>query len=603
MSLVIFAALLVCVGGIIKAYRDRADIQKASLTMTAAISLAISILVFPYYLKSSDLLIAVIEAFHAGVSGIALSVNGDIPYELELSETQLKIYRFFLYNLYIFGPIAGSMFLITFSANVKNALSFFGQKKYYVFSTLNDQSIAIAESIFDKKTGSKFIFCNVDEPEIDLANRVRGVHGIMLKIGEHELKLRKNKKYEFFEIYEEDKKRITATAKLCEELPKKKNYDDENIIVRIFADASQRELILNLDEQYSEELYLRHIDEDRSLALEALSLAKEDLCRKKGNHTAILCDSALGITLLKDLLCLSVSEEEYSITLISPDAEAFRDDLMKQVPEFEQYAVDFIERSYGSEASAFEKEKDYDCIFVLYEDDELAYKTAVQIRRVLSSFSAQLKCPKILCYVSDPSLHKIIKEEEIVLFGDLEKMCSYDVLVNPGLEKAAEKVHLSYLGMEKADEDVLENSGFYEYQNQESSFAEALALEYKKAYILSQKKDAQVSDRDFIDAWLAEHLEEAAAWEHERWNAYQRIHGWRKAEGEMIGSIIEKYKGERANDPKLRLHPAIVDYGDLENVQNEVNECFKRYGSDKRVDYLGADKDILKKMTWILDVK
>ena len=413
MSLVIFAALLVCVGGIIKAYRDRADIQKASLTMTAAISLAISILVFPYYLKSSDLLIAVIEAFHAGVSGIALSVNGDIPYELELSETQLKIYRFFLYNLYIFGPIAGSMFLITFSANVKNALSFFGQKKYYVFSTLNDQSIAIAESIFDKKTGSKFIFCNVDEPEIDLANRVRGVHGIMLKIGEHELKLRKNKKYEFFEIYEEDKKRITATAKLCEELPKKKNYDDENIIVRIFADASQRELILNLDEQYSEELYLRHIDEDRSLALEALSLAKEDLCRKKGNHTAILCDSALGITLLKDLLCLSVSEEEYSITLISPDAEAFRDDLMKQVPEFEQYAVDFIERSYGSEASAFEKGKDYDCIFVLYEDDELAYKTAVQIRRVLSSFSAQLKCPKILCYVSDPSLHKIIKEEEI----------------------------------------------------------------------------------------------------------------------------------------------------------------------------------------------
>ncbi len=603
MSLVMSAAFIIFLIGMYMAYKRRADIQKASLTATAAISLAISVLVFPYYLKSSDLLIAIIEAFHAGVSGIALSVNGDIPYELGLEGQQLELYRFFLYNLYILGPIAGSMFLITFSANVKNALSIFGKKDYYVFSELNEKALSIAESIFETKTAGKFIFCNAADPDVDLANRVRALHGVMLKGSEQGLNLRKNKHYEFFEIGDDERKRILAASKLCEALPKKKNFDDKNIIVRIFGDDSQKELILNIDRQYSDKLFIRHIDEERSLAIKVLGLAKEELAAKKGTHTAIVFDSPLGITLLKDLLCLSVSEEEWSIDLIGPDAQLYYDEFLKQAPEAGLYPVRAFSMEYGTEASALNKEIRYDCIFVLYEEDEYAYKTAMQIKRALASQSADLKCPKIYCRIKDGSLHKMIKEKDIVLFGDLEKMCCYDVLVNPELEDAAKRVHLSYLGEEAAGDEVLENSGFYEYQNQESSFAQALSMKYKEAYILSHKTEDTVSDKDFIDRWLNEHMDEMAKAEHDRWNAYQRVHGWQRADERQCKAIIEKYKGKRANDPELRLHPAIVDWEDLEEVENKVNELLEGYGSESRVHYLQADKDILKKMSYILDLK
>lgn len=603
MSLVILAAFIILVFGLCLAYRKRADIQKASLTATAFISLAISVLEFPYYLKNDDLLIAVIEAFHAGVSGIALSVNGDVPYALGLEGPLFEIYRFFLYILYILGPIFGSMFLITFSANVKNALSFFGKKDYFVFSSLNEKAIAIAESIFETRRDAKFIFCNTADPDISLADRVRGVHGVMMKGSEQDLHLRKNSHYEFFEIADDERSRIIASSKLCEKLPKKKNFDDKNTIVRIFADDLQRELILNIDRQYSDALYIRHIDEGRSLDIQALSLAREELSPKEEKHTAIVSDSSLGITLLKDLLCLSVGYKESSIDLIGPGSEERYEDLLKQAPETAVYPIKATDTSYGTEADAFDSDRKYDCVFIMYEEDEDAFKAAVQIKKALSYQSSDLKCPKIYCRIKDGSLHKVVQEEDIVLFGDIETMCRYDVLVNPKLEKAAERVHLSYVGEGKTGEDILENTGFYEFQNQESSFAQALSMTYKASYILSHKKDDSVSDKVFIENWLAEHMDEMAEAEHERWNAYQRVHGWRRADDSQSKAIIEKYKGRRSNDPELLLHPAIVEYDELARCEAMVNSLLENYGSENRVHYLQADKDILQKMSYILDLK
>lgn len=606
MALLIWIALSVCIIGLFRAYRSARDIQKASLIMTGAISLAISILVFPYYARNNDLLIAVIDSFHAGVSGIALSVDGDVPYALGLEGNMLKIYRFFLYSLYVLGPIAGSMFLISFSTNVKNALSLFGMKRYFVFSSLNERSVLIAESIFEKKIDGKFIFCNCEDEELSLTNRVRGVKGVMLKTSEDELSLRKKAKYEFFEIYDDKKKCIAATSNLCGKLPKKKNYDSENIIVRIFADDSQRELILNLDEQYSDELYLRHVDEQRSLAIDALSLSIDTLAVKKDLNVVIVCEDKLGITFLKELLCLCIKPDgKNHFDFVGPDAKSLYQQFLSQNEEVKNYDIEVHDASYGKETAVLQKDVFYDAVYILYKDDEASYRCARQMRRNLSSNDKELRCAKIFCLIRDPDLYSIIKEEDIVLFGDYKTMNDYEKLVNPDLEKAAEKVHLSYLGETKDEKNILENSGFYEYQNQESSFAEALALKYKEKYILSFKQDEQVSDKQFIENWLndEDNLNRMAVAEHERWNAYERVHGYKRANEVQTKAIIVKYKGKRANDPKLRLHPAIVDYDELKAVEDRVNQLFEEYGSQTRVNYIQSDKDIVKKLTYILETK
>ena len=68
-------------------------------------------------------------------------------------------------------------------------------------------------------------------------------------------------------------------------------------------------------------------------------------------------------------------------------------------------------------------------------------------------------------------------------------------------------------------------------------------------------------------------------------------------------AIIEKYKGRRSNDPELLLHPAIVEYDELARCEAMVNSLLENYGSENRVHYLQADKDILQKMPYILDLK
>ena len=609
----IIIATVITVIGTGLAIGRKNNIRKMSLTFTTALSLAISVLVFPYYRASSDLPIAIIESIRAGLSGISMGGDGDIPYDLELTDTEFLVYRFFLYALYVIGPIAGSLFLFSFSSKIYNALSLLGQKRFHVFSNLNEKSIRIAESIVSEKVGGKIIFCNAKDADPALDTRARTIDALLLEGEEDSLHLLKDRKYEFYEIEEDGRENIRSVSRLCKKLLKKKNYEPENTIVRIFADDSQRELILNLDRQYAEKIYLRHINENSSLTIEALTLSEDLLAVKENCHVAIVSDDAASIDLLKGLICQLIKPEgNYRIRLIGPSADKLYETFLKDAPEGGNYPVDAVQCPVGKEAECFEEGTLPDAVFVLCEEDEYAFDTAVRIKQVLSSRGKGLSCPKIYCRIKGADLHSIIREEGIVLYGNAEKTCSYENLIHPDLEKAAERVHLSYLasGEQKqidpsGIEKRLKESGFYQYQNQESSFAMALALRYKEKYILSFKEEETVSDVQFIEEWLSkeENRKKMADAEHDRWCAYQRVHGWRRADRKQTEAIIEKYEGRRANDPELRLHPALVSNAKLAQTEKTVNTLLEKYGSDYRVYYLDADIDIIDKMVYILDRK
>ena len=607
----IIIALLITVIGTALSLSRRNNIRKMSLTFTTALSLAISVLVFPYYRSSSDLPIAVIESIRAGLSGISMGGDGDIPYELELTDSQFQVYRFFLYALYVIGPIAGSLFLFSLSSKIRNALSLLGQKRFHVFSDLNDRSIRIAESIVSEKAGGKIIFCNTKGADPDLDTRARAIDALLLETSEEDLYLMKDRKYEFYAIEEDGRRNVRAVSRLCQKLPKKKNFQSENMIIRIFADDSQRELILNLDRQYAGKIHLRHINENSSLAIEALSLSEELLAVKQNCNVAVISDHPASIDLLKGLVCQLIKPEgKYRIRLISPIGNQLYEMFLRDGPEADRYPVEVTECPAGREAEAFGEGVLPDAVFILCEEDEYAFNTAVHVKQILSSRKKDLSCPKIYCRIKGNDLHSILKEKDIVLFGNTERNCSYSSLINPDLEKAAERVHLSYLasGEQKqidpsGIEKRLKESGFYQYQNQESSFAMALALRYKKRYILAQKQDETLSDRVFIEEWLRneENRKKMADAEHDRWCAYQRTRGWRTADKSQTKAIIEKYQGQRANDPQLRLHPALVSNAKLAQAEKTVNGLLEKYGSQYRVYYLDADIDIIDKLTYILD--
>ena len=181
----------------------------------------------------------------------------------------------------------------------------------------------------------------------------------------------------------------------------------------------------------------------------------------------------------------------------------------------------------------------------------------------------------------------------------------------PELEKAAKRTHLAYLSDKDHDvfqlsdeekEQLLEDTGYYSYVNQNSSYCAALAMEYRLAYILS-KKDRNIADEDFVREWILDdvNMMRLAEAEHERWNTYQRLQGWRCADTEQMNKIALKSQGKNVKDNDLLLHPAIVPYDILDEVEHKADDIYSRLGSDRKSDYIEADKKLLRQILKILD--
>ena len=553
MTSFIIGALVVLFLGFSYALVQKDDIQGFTLTLTAAMSLAISVLVFPYYIQNSDLPIALIESFRSGVSGIALGVDGDIPYTLQMDEGTFRLYRFLLYSLYILGPLASSFFLLTFSAKIKAFFSFLFLKRFHIFSDFNERSFAIASSLAETKGNGVIVFANCDEVDNTIKNQIASIKGLRISSSPEKIHLLKRKKYEFYEIDEDPDARLMETAALCERLIKQKNYTPENVIVRVFGSIEQREVLKDL------------------------------LVKTKDPKVWLLSDDPISLSLMEDLVCLLIKpDSSYQISYIGNGVYNFYQSIAAKCQDLSSYPIKVLDCKYGQELENVPAKEIPDLVFVIYKNDKTAYETAKLIKRHLSSLCEDLSCPPIYCRIGD--------------------------------EGAAARVDLSYLSSQNEGADLmdpaavnkaLQESGFYRIHNQESSYAQALALQYKKAYILSFKKDESISDEEFIDQWLDEekNMKKMADSEHDRWSAYQILHGWKTADEKQTAAIIAKYEGKRANDPKLRLHPAIVANSKLKKTEDMVNRLFRQYGSNKTVNYLEADRGIIAKINYILKDK
>ena len=608
MLLYITIVIILILVGIFHILTNDGDVRDMSLTFGLYLSLAIAVLVFPSYWPDDDLPIALIESFRSGLSGIALGVDGDLPYQFDMERPVFLLYRALLYSLYIIGPLVTSLFLFSLSSRVRTSLTYLLKKRYHIFSHVDENTLRIAESIAAKRNGDMLIFCNIPDAKDEFFSKVRQIGGSSVSFGIDEVPLRKKRKYEFYVSGDDDIEVIKNAQKLCENLLKDENYRIENTVVRILASDRQKELLFDLDRQYSDKVYLRHIDKNASLSIEALSKCGDLLAVKKDLNVALISDNNIAVSFLKDLLCLMIKPDgKNTVTLIGPNASDLYDTLLREAPEADHYDIHVKEQAYGKECEAIEGMPDL--IFVLYDDDKKNYDVTMRIRRHLSSKGESLSCPKIMCHIANGELQKIIGEESgVEMFGDISKSYTYDRLIDPPMEKAARKVHLFYIQGDKEngdEEKLLQDTGFYQYQNQRSSFAAAMGLRFKKRYILSFKKDEKMNNREFIDMWLSDekNMKKMMIAEHERWNAYQRMNGWRKADMKQAASIIKKYDGKRANDPELKLHPAMVEYNRLKAVEDKVNALMEGYGSKKRVDYIQADKDIVEHLCDILDVK
>ncbi len=630
MLLYILISVLILAAGIKIAWPDRYDLKKLSAVMTLTISLAVTAMTWPFFLKTrGNILFAIFSAIKYGAGTVAMSGQEGIIDTLGLTGPMRYISAVLLYMYYIAGPIFASVFVISFS---HSAMEWFRTRRkhtVHIFSQLNSDSLITALSI--PKDDSMIIFTDTKDADEELKVKARAGHALLLEKEELDIPLLKGKEYNFYEINDSHDEALQRTVTLIERLKSAKQEIRKNTTIRCFVSYKELELIREIDRNKPKDINLRFIDIYRQESVRLMADLKDDLIvrGRKEIRFAVVGAGMAGTSLLKNAASLMIlPETEYVIDVFDHKARDIAARLKAECPEILNLPLDcYFEdckeekknlnirfHQVNAERCELDEElmkycPDVHAIVFTAGNDQLNFRTAKRISRLYASKSDTLSIPRLAIRIKDSDLRSMIRDTHagMIVYGCSDENYRYENIVAPQLEETAARVHLSYLnswypGILDADagrqSEVLWETGFYSYVNQDSSYAQALASLYRCAYI---RANSDLSVHDYLkDEKNQKLLAEA---EHCRWNMYQRFQGWRYLNHAQEMEVSRMLKGKKVKDDRYLLHPALVDTADLAEAESYADECLKAFNPESEGSkYILSDYQIIWMMPVILKV-
>ncbi len=443
--------------------------------------------------------------------------------------------------LFVLAPVFTFGFVLSLfknmSAYLRYLLAYF--KKMYVFSELNQRSLALATDIRsrDRKAGIVFnaVFEDSQEQSFELLLRARQLGAICFRkdilsvnYGRHTA----GKEIAFFAIGGDETENLDQTLGLVELYKNRKNTH-----IYVFSTRIESELLLTAVDKG--QVKVRRINEVQSLINRILyergqllfenALAAPDGVR---DISAVLVGlGSHGTEMLKALSWYG-QMDGYRIRLTAFDRDPLAEERLKArapellspayngvfVPGEAQYSItvhpgcDVETADFAGRISAL-KQTTY--VFVSLGDDDMNIRTAVNLRMLF----ARIGCKPTIQAVLTNSQQKRALEGirnyrgqpyDIEFLGDIDSSYAEAVIIDSELEDEALQRHLKW-GRE-------EEFWAYEY-NYRSSVASAihLAARIKCGMPGAGKPEAELTDaqRDALEQL-----------EHRRWNAYMRAEGY-----------------------------------------------------------------------------
>jgi len=213
-------------------------------------------------------------------------LDGDFDIIVKSLSDQNVILRvsFSLYTalLYVIAPILTFSNVLSLFKNIKGEIRYkwHKYKKHYIMSELNEKSIALAKSIYEKQNNAVIVFTDVfeqnEEDDYELLTQARDINGICLKKDISHLDFMSKKgEIEVFLIGNDESENVSQAVKITTELNKKNTK--HNVKVFVFSTKPSAAYIIdsikyeNLLQHASEHDYgedcfkLRRIDEKQQL--------------------------------------------------------------------------------------------------------------------------------------------------------------------------------------------------------------------------------------------------------------------------------------------------------------------------------------------------
>lgn len=500
-SCIIFVASLVWAYIQYRVYdRNKIFTPRIILTMGAA---AASIVWFiPIYIHSGNptcdsvafSILNTIKLFGAdGIKGIVDDNYSDVA----------RYYKVFGEVLSLWAPFLSFTLILSF---FKRAKAYFGYsrfwKKTYVFSELNDKSLALATSIRKSKGGHKCIIVFADivdkneESHLDLVDGAKEIRAILFRKDLEAVKWALNSKrmkrsIDFYLISEDE----------CEKIRHAKNivarYNNEKCSLFIFSNTEESKNLLssyNFD-QANNPLHIKitRIDDIRLLTYTYLSdnghcffrrIPKMD--KLETINVAIVGFGSYGIEMLRALLWYcQMPGYKVNITVIDQDPKAqSRFEAMfpslKVNQDFDEandmrYRIEFKHSAYGEKQFLDDIQglPDDSFFFVFTGDDEVNMLASDSIRRAMEQASkpgSSLGNGDVITTVIYNTDVKDLVAKDINVIGDLSSFYSCETFKSNGFVEdgfkehllwADKKVNLFMFGCGKKEERALKTVAKY----------------------------------------------------------------------------------------------------------------------------------------------
>lgn len=543
------------------------------LNVLSAGVLITSILLFlpAYWLQQNDDCFREIKSLllslYSAIRLFAFEGDHDLIAETLTGEI-LPVYLAFVTMMVVAAPLMTVSIVLSFFGELisygRLLLGFFSP--VYVFSELNDRSLALAADIHREKPKAKIVFTDVFEPSEDsafeLQERARDLGGILFQkdilsvnFGIH------SKKAElwFFAIAQNEDSNINHGLRLIELYGSR---DNTNLYV--FSTGAECEALLSSAQ--NGKMKVRRIDEVRSLINRILYdeghlLFDPALPEMNGEKviTAVIVGMGKHGSAMTRALTWFCQMEGYRPEIHGFDQDELSEEkfaarcpeLMDErfngttVPGEAHYRIE-IHSGVHVETRTFAQQihalKNTSYVLVSLGDDALNIRTAMNLRMLFEQCGAKPRIQAIVYNSGKCSALQGLKNFKnqpfnIDFIGDLETSYTERVIIDSELEEDALRRHLRW-GQENE---------FWSFEyNYSSSIAAAIHARAKQRQNIpgAVKADEDLTEEERL---LLEDLE------HRRWNAYMRSEGY----------IYSGHPEKSSRNDLGKMHHDLIPYADL----------------------------------------
>ncbi|MBE7088898.1 MAG: hypothetical protein E7370_05235 [Clostridiales bacterium] len=521
---------------------------KKMLVFALGLFLAAVLLYFPkYYYEYEGQLLGGLNAFLNTLINVVVVFTLD-PGVLDvansftnISESLFPFLVTYLVIIHVLCPIFTISVILSLFKNLSSRISYLLRffKEVYIFSELNDKSVALAKDLKKNNKNRVIVFCGVKdnegESDMEIIGDVLELSAISYRreIQNIYFKLHSKKRSINFYLISEDYAKNTNQAVLL-----LKEYGEiNNTNLYLFSNNTESELLLS--SVANKKMKVRRIDEAQSLinnqlyynGVKIFNSAKSISNSVKQISAIVVGLGSYGFEMFKTLLWYG-QMDGYALKINAFDKdELAKDKVTFKCPEImspsyngvyvpgEAYYEVEVHSGISTDSQSFVDKinqiTDATYVIVALGSDSENIKTAVSLRVIFERMGIKPIIQAVV-YNSEVANHlegiTNFKNQkyDIELIGNLESLYTEAIFMDSVMEKKALERHLKW-GKE-------EDFWGYEY-NYRSSIASAIHF---KARIDCNIEGADKAKEDLSDEVVAK----IANLEHRRWNAYMRSQGY-----------------------------------------------------------------------------